>query len=49
MNKPKVGRPPSKNPKNVLFQVRLTAPERDKIKALGGSAWVRQQLAKEAG
>ncbi len=28
----------------VAFNVSLTPAERDKLKALGGSAWVREQL-----
>lgn len=45
------GRPPAENPKNVVFQIRLTADERAKLGRLGGAEWIRDRikLAREPG
>ena len=40
------GRPPSTNPKSVIFKIRLTPQEHEKLLRVGGAVWVREALEK---
>lgn len=51
MDEPKaparMGRPPlQEGVETVVVPVRMTAPQRDKLKRLGGAPWVRQRIDK---